>query len=540
MKRKFLAAVMSAAMVAGATPVLALAAPAADNVVETQDVSTTETPEADAAEKAVAESQTPAVMTEPAGDADVDVQADEINTQEDLEAALVEGADINLSDKTIELTRPLTISANNVTITGGVLKGTSSVSGNLVTLTADQATLNDVSIVTAGTNKTALHVYGTTLTAADLSIDHSSAAGGAPIIINHGAQAYFSGSVYLTLGDKSWYGVNVDHSYADFSEADFTVANASGTQSAVCMENEGVTGGVNLTSVITNNHEGAQHQQNALVLDSNLSEFIAAKTEAGADIETITLVRDVKLSSPLVLSEPLKLTTADGVKMVITGPDGEKENVVTVTSDDVEISHVTIKTTGSNKSALHVYDSDNVVLNNVTLDNRETAGGAGMIVNGSNVTVKNALEILLGTNSWGGINVDTTIGNASVTFADGSKVTMPGSDKDAIYIDPEDDAAKMEITGAENAGLVADADGNYILAPTETTDPKPGDGDEEKPGDETKPADDKKTDDNKDTRKTKAPQTGDNSNGLYAAAAALIGSGVAAGVVLKKRNEVTK
>lgn len=536
MKRKFLAAVMSAAMVAGATPVLALAAPAADDVVETQDVSTTETPEADAAEKAVAESQTPAVMTELAEDADVDVQADEINTQEDLEAALVEGADINLSGKTIELTRPLTISANKVTITGGVLKGTSSVSGNLVTLTADQVTLNDVSIVTAGTNKTALHVYGTTLTAADLSIDHSSAAGGAPIIINHGAQAYFSGSVYLTLGDKSWYGVNVDHSYADFSEADFTVANASGTQSAVCMENEGVTGGVNLTSVITNNHEGAQHQQNALVLDSNLSEFIAAKTEAGADIETITLVRDVKLSSPLVLSEPLKLTTADGVKMVITGPDGEKENVVTVTSDDVEISHVTIKTTGSNKSALHVYKSDNVVLDNATLDNRETAGGAGMIVNGSNVTVKNALEILLGANSWGGINVDTTIGNASVTFADGSKVTMPGSDKDAIYIDPEDDAAKMEITGAESAGLAKDADGNYIIAPTETTDPKPGDGeDTEKPADETKPADN-----NKDAKNTKAPQTGDNSNGLYAAAAALIGSGVAAGVVLKKRNEVTK
>ncbi len=538
MKRKFLAAVMSAAMVAGAAPVLALAAPVADDVVETQDVSTVETPEMDEAEKVVTESQTPAVMTEPAGDADVDAQADEINTQEDLEAALVEGANINLSGKTIELTRPLTISANKVTITGGVLKGTSSVSGNLVTLTADQVTLNDVSIVTAGTNKTALHVYGTTLTAADLSIDHSSAAGGAPIIINHGAEAYFSGNVYLTLGDKSWYGVNVDKSFADFTGADLTVANAKGTQSAVCMENEGVTEGVNLTSVVTNDHEGVMHQQYALVQASNLAEFITAKTNEGADITEIKLVGDVNLSSPLVLAESLILTS-DG-SAVITIPGDENENAVTVTSNDVTISNVTIRTTGSNKSALHVYDSDRVIIENVTLDNRETAGGAGMIVNGSNVTVRGGLVILLGAQSWGGINVDTTIGNASVTFADGSKVAMPGSDKDAIYIDPTDDAAKMEITGAENAGLVADADGNYILAPTETTDPKPGDGDEEKPGDETKPADDKKTDDNKDTRKTKAPQTGDNSNGLYAAAAALIGSGVAAGVVLKKRNEVTK
>ena len=540
MKKKFLAAVMSAAMIAGAVPVMAMAAPAEDDAAAAQDVSATVTPETATAEKVEPESQASAVIAPRGGDF-IDIQ-----TQDDLEKVLQQAADagmeynIDLTGKTITLTRPLTISTDNITITGGVLEGDPNVEGNLVTLTADSTTLNKVTIVTAGQNKSALHVYGTSLKAADLSIDHSSAAGGAPIIINYGAEAWFSGNIDLTLGDKSWYGVNVDHSYADFNEADFNVANASGTQSAVCMENEGVTGGVNLTSVITNNHEGAQHQQNALVLDSNLSEFIAAKTEAGADIETITLVRDVKLSSPLVLSEPLKLTTADGVKMVITGPDGEKENVVTVTSDDVEISHVTIKTTGSNKSALHVYDSDNVVLNNVTLDNRETAGGAGMIVNGSNVTVKNALEILLGTNSWGGINVDTTIGNASVTFADGSKVTMPGSDKDAIYIDPEDPKDAMTITGAENAGLVADADGNYILAPTETTDPKPGDGDEEKPGDETKPADDKKTDDNKDTRKTKAPQTGDNSNGLYAAAAALIGSGVAAGVVLKKRNEVTK
>ena len=38
----------------------------------------------------------------------------------------------------------------------------------------------------------------------------------------------------------------------------------------------------------------------------------------------------------------------------------------------------------------------------------------------------------------------------------------------------------------------------------------------------------------------KAPQTGDNSTGLYIALAALLGSGTAAGSVLKKRRELMK
>ena len=123
-----------------------------------------------------------------------------------------------------------------------------------------------------------------------------------------------------------------------------------------------------------------------------------------------------------MLAEQLTLYSA--CNATITVPADVKDNAVTVTSGEVTINNVTIKTKGSNKSALHVYNSDNVQLHAVTLDNRETSGGAGMIVNGSNVSVRGALNILLGENSWGGINVDTKIGPAGVTFEDGSKVTM--------------------------------------------------------------------------------------------------------------------
>ena len=236
MKKKFLAAIMSAAMISGAVPVMAIAAPVEGDVAETQDVSTTEMPEMETAEKLEPESQTPAAVTMRAGDQTT------ITDQDGLEEALTSGADtIDLAGAEIELTRPLTISAN-VTIKNATFKGTAAAgSGNLLTLTADMVTLENVTIVTAAENKSALHVYGTTLDANNLTIDHSSAAGGAPIIINNGAEAWFSGNVSLTLGGNSWYGVNVDKSYADFAEASFVVEGAQGTQSVVCMDDGGVT-----------------------------------------------------------------------------------------------------------------------------------------------------------------------------------------------------------------------------------------------------------------------------------------------------------
>ena len=63
------------------------------------------------------------------------------------------------------------------------------------------------------------------------------------------------------------------------------------------MDDGGVTRGVNITSVTTLADGGDKQQQTALVQESNLSQFIAAKTAAGADIETIELkvqLRNVK------------------------------------------------------------------------------------------------------------------------------------------------------------------------------------------------------------------------------------------------------
>ena len=182
-----------------------------------------------------------------------------------------------------------------------------------------------------------------------------------------------------------------------------------------------------------------------------------------------------------------------------------------------------------------------------------------MIVNGGTADVSGGLKIILGENSWGGINVDGVNGESSVNFAEGSKVTVQdtaGKDLDAIYIE-NGDANQVEINGAENAGLVQDENGNYV---TDDTPEEPGEtpedpGDQNGSGDtdegqkdpEQKPSgndgDQNPSDNNAqaDAEKegVKSPKTGD-SSALLLALSALAASGTAATVVLRKRNEMSR
>ena len=568
MKKKFLAAIMGAAMVINVSPVITFAEPAADNgtataaetvtdagvigAVSAAGVEITEA-ELTGAELTGAEAAESAALEVSAQEAnsgqEKDVRA-EITDQTTLEAAIAQGGVVDLTGKTITLERALTVN-NSVTITGGTLIGSSGVTGNLVTLTGDTAALDGVTIITAAENKTALHAYRTALTANNLTIDHTNAAGGAPVIVN-GGSAVFTGNLDLTLGANSWYGVNVDNATADFSGASIAkIDTLSATQSVVCVENGGTVPGkaANTTEVVT------ADGQTAYVQDENLPAFLKAKKEK--DVISVTLLHDVNLSEPLYLEESM---TVNGQGFYFNGTSAlGKDNVVTVMAgeaDVVSLNDLGIRTDAANKSALHIYRS-RAALQDVTLDNTDTAGGAGMIVNGGTADVSGGLKIILGENSWGGINVDGVNGESSVNFAEGSKVTVQdtaGKDLDAIYIE-NGDANQVEINGAENAGLVQDENGNYV---TDDTPEEPGEtpedpGDQNGSGDtdegqkdpEQKPSgndgDQNPSDNNAqaDAEKegVKSPKTGD-SSALLLALSALAASGTAATVVLRKKKDL--
>lgn len=440
-----------------------------------------------------------------------------------LREAIEEGGTIDLNGKTIDLTSKLVID-NDVTITGGTLNGyftgTGTANNVVEVVNGANVTLNDITINSKSNH--ALNVWGGNVKANNLTLDHSNGQNGAPAVISNGSNAKFSGELTLKLGDESWYGINIDNSRVDFTGATITgVDTKVDTQSVVCIENpvsEGVTGlPVSLTEVRT------ADEQIAFVQDEDLSQFVAAKKDK--DVTSVTLYDDVKLSAPLNLYNATKVI---GNEKSIIGPDSGKDNVVTVLKDGTALNDLTIKTTASNKSALHLYKAS-ATLTNVTLDNQETAGGAGMVVNGGKATIEGELNILLGANSWGGVNIDDQYGNSGMEFADGSTLTLTSpSNQDAIYFDRDEDNS-VTVIGADKAGLEQDADGNYIIAKTEEpTDPS-------QPGD--KPSQDEDKTPAADADKEAAadsPKTGDESASYGLLIALMLCSG--AGIYALKRN----
>lgn len=396
------------------------------------------------------------------------------------------------SDEAITISRDLTITGESITFNTPDENSMTIVDGAAVNL-------NDIKIAnTAG--KSVIHVYGSTLTAANLTVDHDGSTG-APILVNNGSTANFT-DLNLELGANSWYGVNVDGSEATFSGV--TTNGTTGTQSVICEEDNGTVNGSDLTIVET------ADGQTAYVEDSNLPAFVAKKTEEGKNITEITLQKDLNLSAPLYLGEAM--TVNGGYTFKGTDTIG-KDNVVTITAEGVVLDNVGIKTSSANKSALHVYKVPATLIN-VTLDNTETAGGAGLVVNSATVTVEGNLNIKVGDNSWGGINVDARYGNAGVTFADGAKVNFETTDttKPAMYEESQP-GYTVTIDNAEGAGLVENENGTYSPATGEDpTDPSTTPGTDTPSGDKT----------------DATPQTGDDTNlglmfaimGIAAAAAA--------------------
>lgn len=538
MKRKMLTAFLTAAMITSLTPAMAFAAPAQDGDVQVQEAGDTDTEiEADTLDGDTEDASVPTTTEktdapeETKTDEKVTPQNDEPATQaitdeESLRQAIIDAAagdTIDCGKENITLTSALRIE-KDIKLSNVTLMGNDSVAGNLVTTLGNTITLENVTIITGSSNKNALHAYGTKLTANNLKIDHSASTDGAPIIVNSGAYAVFTGSLDLTLSPSSWYGVNVDDATAIFDFADIKISTQLGaTQSVVCCESDrGISGLNEYTRVVT------EDGQSAYVADSNLLAFISAK--ADKDVSLVELNHDITLTEPLYIREGLILS---GNGYTISGSEAlGLENVVTVLSDDVVIGKLTIKTNAANKSALQIYKAA-ATLNNVTLDNQETAGGAGMIVNAGTARVNGALNILLGANSWGGINVDTTYGLANVIFENGSKVSVTGGqDKAVIYIDSDNDASQMTITGAEAAGLEKAADGSYVLA---TEKPAPGDGGQGTGnGQQNQNGNNANAANTNGKNVTKAARTGD-SNSLFGGAAALLGSGAVAAAVLRKR-----
>ena len=110
-----------------------------------------------------------------------------------------------------------------------------------------------------------------------------------------------------------------------------------------------------------------------------------------------------------------------------------------IQADNVTLNDVNLVATAANKHTLDVWGSQNVQLNNVTLNHENAQSGAPLVVNGSDVTVSGNFSVVTGDNSWYGVNLDNKNGNASLTFAEDATLTFTdnSSTADKIFVVPE-------------------------------------------------------------------------------------------------------
>lgn len=329
---------------------------------------------------------------------------------------------------------------------------------------------------------------GAIVTIMNSTFNHQKASDGAPVIINK-SEAYFTGVNTLNLGEKSWYGINVDgdedHGYASFSNGTIVcrTVDSNPTQSVVCTDNFGWVDSLNLSTVMTDDGES---RQLAYVNADDLVDFITAKKDK--NVVEVNVREDIQLKETFNISEAMTIIGDGGA--FVADNFTTKDNVVTVTSKGVQLNNVKIVTDESTKSGLHIYGGE-VTATHLTVDNRNTAGGAAVVLNGGQLDLNGTTTFQLGENSWGGINIDNRSNvDPVLNIANNATINVSSPDESVglYYVDTDkQDSILLEnvvnlpetVTVTMNNKEVTVNNG-VITEPTQPTDPTT-------PGEDSKP-----------------------------------------------------
>ncbi|MGO5358594.1 hypothetical protein ACTQYZ_04785 [Anaerofustis sp. LCP19S3_F7] len=199
--------------------------------------------------------------------------------------------------------------------------------------------------------------------------------------------------------------------------------------------------------------------------------------------------------------------TLDLAGKEISGSDsftgsGNSAHLIDITANNVSVKNGSLVAGEKNNHTLNVWNAQNVALSDLTLNGANaTLGGAPLIVGASNVTVDGSFKLITGNTSWYAVNVDSrSIGGSFVeghlSFVAGSNVTFEGTNPAGIVVENsaktdvtvsfvedvtlqsdiedfvplaiyptvgEDEKANVTFENPENAGLVQDSDGNYVI-----------------------------------------------------------------------------
>lgn len=254
-----------------------------------------------------------------------------------------------------------------------------------------------------------------------------------------------SGSIYINVADagtttlqdvtlSSWINcraVTTGEVVADGVVQDFTKNQYAGAGYA----EQGFTIG------ISSNTDGVVKTNDCTIKVDGSVDLVNQVTNNVRENTTIELTEDVAVDEMVYIKTPN--VTIEGNGNTITSSENFKAgthgqiNLFKIEAEGVKLDNVTLKTTEKSQHALDIWGSQNVVLNDVKLDNTNTAagGGAPLIVNGSDVTMTGNVELITGADSWYAADVDSKNGDAKLTVADGATVTFSGENPLGVKVE---------------------------------------------------------------------------------------------------------
>lgn len=320
---------------------------------------------------------------------------------------------------------------------------------NLINIDSqEEYEFNNVTFVANTKTKNLLSINGgANVTISNSTFDHEEASAGAPVIINQ-SEASFTGVNKMSLGQNSWYGINVDGNLAKAYFSDGTIdcqtLDNNPTQSVVCTDNFGWVDSLNLSTVMTDDGES---RQLAYVNADDLVDFITAKKDK--NVVEVNVREDIQLKETFNISEAMTIIGDGGA--FVADNFTTKDNVVTVTSKGVQLNNVKIVTDESTKSGLHIYGGE-VTATHLTVDNRNTAGGAAVVLNGGQLDLNGTTTFQLGENSWGGINIDNRSNvDPVLNIANNATINVSSPDESVgLYYVDTDKQDEIPLSGNES------------------------------------------------------------------------------------------
>ena len=192
-------------------------------------------------------------------------------------------------DKMLNIaTDGITLDLNGKTITASENFTSNWSNGNdshlVQVLDATGVTIKNGTIETTAKNKHAVNIYGAEVTLEGLTVDHTNASTGAPVMVN-GSNVTVNGNLNLETGEHSWYGMNVDckNGNSSLSFAEGSSVNFSGTTAYAAFGNQGIV----VENSDSSNNNTVTVDLGQATVTSNMDSFYAVVTASGVT-NTIT------------------------------------------------------------------------------------------------------------------------------------------------------------------------------------------------------------------------------------------------------------